>query len=239
MESDNRQRRTSGIIDSMKQHNGKVRKRRAAQKGVDCILFPARALLMIERDAAWLSSIASDRFYYAAGRVQGYCLDVGCGRHNRFVTEFLGGNGRGIDVYPYEGLTAEHVIEDMSHFPFEDGSFDTVTFLANINHVPEPMRDIELAEAFRCLRKGGNIVVTMGNPVAEVLVHKLVWLYDKLLGTKFDMDNLRGMHDSEHYYLLDSEIRERLMRAGFSNIRKEYFVTQWFLNHMLIGWKKG
>ncbi len=112
-----------------------------------------------------------------------------------------------------------------------------MTFIANINHIPKPLRDIELAEAYRCLRQRGNIIVTMGNPLAEILVHRLVWVYDKLLGTELDMDSERGMHEDEQYYLLDSEIRERLSRAGFTEIRKKYFKTQWFLNHMFIGWK--
>ena len=209
-----------------------------AKKIADFILFPLRALLLIERDKWYLSSLASERFFYVCRQIQGNCLDVGCGRGNRFVTEFLGGNGKGIDVYRYEGLTDEHIIEDMSHFPFEDSLFGSVTFIANINHIPEPMRDIELAEAYRCLRKGGNIVVTMGNPIAEILVHKLVWLYDKFLGTNVDMDSVRGMEESEQYYLLDSEIRERLTKAGFINIKKHYFITQWFLNHMFVAWKQ-
>lgn len=41
----------------------------------------------------------------------------------------------------------EHIVEDITKFPFEDEQFDTVTFIANINHVPEPLRDIELTQA--------------------------------------------------------------------------------------------
>ena len=244
MSSENR-RRTEGdrhwvecLLRVMGNMECKIRTRGCLTKFFDFLSFPCRSIALIEEDALGLSSLASERFFYAAKHVQGYTLDVGCGKRNRFVMEFLGGNGRGIDVYPYEGLTDEHMVEDISHFPFEDSSFDTVTFLANINHIPESMRDIELAEAIRCLRKGGNIVVTMGNPIAEILVHKLVWLYDRFLGTKLDVDNERGMHEEEKYYLLDSEIETRLVRAGFSGVRKKYFVSQWFLNHMFIAWKE-
>ena len=147
------------------------------------------------------------------------------------------GGGQGIDVYAYEGLTKEQIVEDMSHFPFADATFDTVTFIANLNHVPRESRDAELGEAFRCLRSGGNIVVTMGNPVAEILVHKLVWCYDRLLGTRLDVDSERGMLEGEEYYLLDTEIRARLAAAGFVNVRKKYFLAQWCLNHLLTGEK--
>lgn len=213
-------------------------RRTTVQKTADFVTFPVRALTLFERDKLGFSSLASERFDYAAREVSGHCLDVGCGRHNRFVTEYLNGNGRGIDLFPYQGLTQEHLVEDLSHFPFEDESFDSVTFIANLNHCPRSKRDAELAEAYRVLKPGGNIVITMGNPIAEVLVHLVVRLYDKLLGTSFDMDNERGMDEEEEYFLMDSEIRSRLRRAGFKKVTKKYFWTQWGLNHLLVAWKK-
>lgn len=210
------------------------KKRSHTQKVFDFLFFPLRAVTLFEKDKWGLSSLASERFYYAAEQVLGFCLDVGCGKNNRFIHEFLHGDGKGIDIYPYEGLTDEHIVEDIAHFPFEDQSFNTIAFIANLNHIPKSMRDIELAEAHRCLKPSGNIIVTMGNPLAEILVHKVVWFYDKHLGTHVDMDNERGMHKEEDYYLLDREIRERLERAGFVNIRKKYFITQWCFNHLLI-----
>lgn len=104
--------------------------------------------------------------------------------------------------------------------------------------MPGPKRDTELAEAYRCLRAGGNIVVTMGNPLAEVLVHHLVRSYDRVFKTSIDIDSERGMDEEEDYYLKDSEIVDRLARAGFSDIEKRYFLTQWGLNHLLVGWKR-
>ncbi len=113
-----------------------------------------------------------------------------------------------------------------------------VTFIANINHVPRSKRDVELAEAFRCLKPGGNIVVTMGNPLAEVVAHRLVCCYDRLLGTHYDVDSERGMTPEEAFYLKDPEIIERLTRAGFRRIAKKYFLTQWGLNHLFVAWKE-
>ena len=210
-----------------------IKKRTFIQILTDGILFPIRALTILEKDGFGLSSLTSERFFYVAKEVKGFCLDVGCGKYNRFVVEFLKGNGKGIDVYKYEGLEDEHIVDDISRFPFENESFKTVTFIANINHVPRSMRDIELSETYRCLESGGNIILTMGNPLAEILAHKMVYFYDKCLGTNFDMDNERGMDEEEEHYLLDSEIIARLKKAGFINIRKKYFFTQWCLNHML------
>ena len=207
------------------------------KRAKDFATFPIRALILIKEDRWGLSSLRSERFEHVARHVQGYCLDVGCGEHNLFVTRRLNGNGKGIDVYAYEGLTEENVVENMSRFPFQDGSFNSVTFIANINHVPRSMRDVELAEAYRCLRSLGNIIVTMGNPLAEVLVHKYIFLLARLFGASYE-DTEKGMHEDEEYYLTDTEIVERLTRAGFATIQKKRFVTQWGLNHLFVGWKK-
>ncbi len=214
-------------------------RRSGAQKLKDLLTFPLRAVTLFEQDRWGLSSLASERFDYVRREVLGRCLDIGCGRHDRFIRDWCGGNGRGIDVYPYEGLGEEHLVADMTRLPFDDGSFDTVTFIANLNHVPRSQRDAELAEARRCLRPGGNLVVTMGNPLAEILVHKLVALYDRVLGTRLDVDSERGMDDEEAYYLTDREIVGRIERAGFVELRKKYFWTQWGLNHLFTARKPG
>lgn len=212
--------------------------RTGLQKVKDFIFFPLRAVTMFEKDRFGLSSLASERFDYVARELRGRCLDIGCGKWNRFINEYAHGNGVGIDVFKYEGLTNADIVSDMTKLPYINGSFDTVTFIADINHVPKSKRDAELAEAYRVLRFGGNIVITMGNPVAELLVHKLVYWYDRLLGTSVDMDTERGMDEEEEYYLLNREIKARLKRAGFKNIRITYFATQWGLNHLFVAEKE-
>jgi len=213
------------------------RRRTSLAKAVDLITFPLRAVTLFHQDRWGLRCLASERFDYVSREVQGYCLDVGCGYHNRFVTEWLEGNGRGIDVFQYDGLTREQIVDDMSRFPFDDATFDSVTFIANLNHVPLWMRDSELTEAHRCLKPGGNVIVTMGNPWAEIAVHKVVEFYDRFFAAHVDMDGERGMGDGEAYYLLDSEIISRLHNAGFVDLSKKYFWTQYCLNHLWIGRK--
>jgi ubiquinone/menaquinone biosynthesis C-methylase UbiE len=215
----------------------RIKTRTTTQKLLDFVTFPLRAITLFHEDKWGLSSLASERFDYVSREVVGSCLDVGCGRHNRFVNEYLNGHGKGIDVFPYEGLTEVNIVTDLTTFPYQASSFESVTFIANINHVPKSKRDAELREAYRVLMPSGNIVVTMGNPLAEIAVHRVVWLHDKLFKTNHDMDNERGMDAEEEYYLTDSEIVERLARAGFAEISKKYFWTQWGLNHLFIGWK--
>lgn len=215
-----------------------MKERSKIQKFKDFITLPLRAVTLFEANKWGLASIQSERFEYAAKEVLGRCLDVGCGKYNLFVGKYLDGNGVGVDVFPYEGLAQENIMENPEKFPFSDGSFDSVTFVASLNHVPREIRDKELAEARRCLRAGGNIVVTMPCAFAGILVHKIVAAYDSLFGTNYDVDTVRGMHKDEDYYLPDQEIVERLQRAGFKNISKKYFWTQWGMNHLFLGWKK-
>jgi hypothetical protein len=77
----------------------------------------------------------------------------------------------------------------------------------------------------------------MGNPLAEILAHKVISLHDRIFGTKYDIDAERGMSEEEQYYVKDYEIIERLKRVGFEDIKKKYFWTQWGLNHLFVGWK--
>ena len=59
----------------------------------------------------------------------------------------------------------------------------------------------------------------------------------KIFGTNEDIDSERGMNKEESYYLVDKEIITLLTDAGFRNISKKFFLTQWGLNHLFIGWK--
>jgi SAM-dependent methyltransferase len=215
-----------------------MRNRSWIQKIIDFVAFPFRAMLLHDGVDRWgLTSLASERYLYVCRHVRGYCLDVGCGPYNRLVTQFLSGGGKGIDVYPYPGLTQENVVLDISSFPFADASFASVTFVANFNHVPKPLRERELAESLRVLEPGGNIIITMGRPWVEILVHNLVALYDRWLGTKLDIDSERGMSEEEDYYVARQEIMKRLLSVGFRNIERRFFWTQWALNQLFVGWK--
>ncbi len=212
-------------------------KRSGVGRFIDAVTFPLRAVTLFEKDKFGLSALSSERYDYVAREVQGYCLDIGCGPHNRFVDEYLRGNGKGIDIFLYEGLTRDNLVEDITRFPFEDSSFKSVTLIASINHIPRALRDAELAEAYRCVKPRGNIIVTMGEPWVEILVHQVVFLSARLLGRQYHMDTVREMQEGEEYYLKDSEITDRLSRAGFRDLKKKRFWTQWGLNHLLIGWK--
>ncbi len=179
-----------------------------------------------------------ERFNYVKKYVVGKCLDIGCGKNNIFIKQFLNNNGVGLDIFPYEGLTDDNLVDNFNEFPFPENSFSTVTFIANFNHIPKNLRDIEISEAYRVLKIGGRIIITMGSPIAELLAHLNVWLQDSLFGTSFDMDSNRGMVKGESYFVLDKEIKECLIKSGFTSLHCHYFTTQWCLNHLWIGCKE-
>jgi len=133
---------------------------------VDFLTFPVRVLLLFQKGRWGLTCRQMERFYYVASVTGERCLDIGCGRYNRFIRTFKKERGVGLDVYPYEGLLEKEVVEDLTRFNFPNSSFNSVTFIASVNHIPARDRDTELGEAFRCLKDGGNIVITMGNPLA-------------------------------------------------------------------------
>ncbi|MDQ3377420.1 MAG: methyltransferase domain-containing protein [Actinomycetota bacterium] len=210
------------------------------QRFLDFVTFPVRAVMPFragERGKWGLSSRASERFDFVAREVVGYTLDVGCGPHNRFIREYLNSNGLGIDVFQYEGLEEAQIFPDLTRFPFEDASFDSVTLIATLHHIPRSKRDDEMAEIHRVLRPGGNLIVTQAIPLAEVLVHKVTRAHAMVLGKSYDIDLLRDMHEEEEDHVKDTEIVERMARAGFRDIAKKHLLTQWGLNRLFVGWK--
>lgn len=97
-------------------------------------------------------------------------LDVACGPGNytRRLAEGLRGGGRciGIDFSPsmlaqaaHTNVTdrASYIRADARSIPFADNTFDTVTCLAALYLIPEPLPVID--ELFRVTRPGGEVVI--------------------------------------------------------------------------------
>lgn len=91
--------------------------------------------------------------------LDGKVLDIGCGK-NELINMYkkLGREGMGVDVFPFEGVDQ---VVDTTDLSFEDGEFDTVTMIACLNHIPFYKRDKVLSEAYRVLKDGGRLFLTM------------------------------------------------------------------------------
>lgn|GEM_PF-6461253 len=106
-------------------------------------------------------------------------LDMGCGT-GRFTVPMaaLGVRVSGLDIsqamldvarrkLATKGLSAELYEGDMACLPFEDGSFDVVTSMLALMHIPINDREIVFAEACRVLRPGGRMIIGVKNSLFE------------------------------------------------------------------------
>ncbi len=143
--------------------------------------------------------------------VSGYLLDVGCGL-NRLVREY--GHGVGIDVHNWH--TPAQLVGDGAALPFRDSSFDTVSFLACLNHIPH--REQALCEAWRVLRPGGLLLVTMIGPTISLAWHNLLGVH------RSDQHQRGGVEDGEVWGLKVSEMVGLVQEAGFQPFRRKTFI---------------
>lgn len=136
----------------------------------DAVGIPFRLALFPQ---TWLprlgwTTLEEERIAAVLPWIRGRLLDVGSGP-NSLVRAY--GNGVGVDVHDWGGGT--QVIDDAARLPFADASFDTVSFVACLNHIPN--RAEALVEARRVLAPGGRVVVTMIDPVLGGIGHAIWW----------------------------------------------------------------
>lgn len=201
------------------------------QKIIDSLTFPLRALFL--GGMFGLSSLREERMRMVAGYSKGSVLDVGCGPENLFIRDFIGEEqGVGIDIFPYQGV--KNLVPDMTCLPFKESSFDTVTLIAACSHIPKPKRKDEFSEFARVLKKGGLLLVTEGEPVTQLLIHKWVKFFLGLQGKK-DLDSERGMDKDEEYCMPRQELLSYLNISPLKFIERKPFM--WGLNNLYIAQK--
>jgi ubiquinone/menaquinone biosynthesis C-methylase UbiE len=161
--------------------------------------------------ALGLVPLDDERVIMALRYVNGRALDVGCGANN-FIRSY--GYGVGVDVFPWEGC--DIVIDNAAQLPFDSGEFDTVSFLACLNHVPN--REDALREARRVLKPGGRLLLTMISPRWGKFIHWVRFRHDP------DHRDRRIDHAHELLGMSPREIRSLLESAGFVLERRERFV---------------
>ena len=149
-------------------------------------------------------------------KVRGSLLDVGCGS-NQLVRRYRQERGErvavGVDVHPWPGV--DRVVEDSADLPFPDGSYDTVTIVAALNHIAD--RERTLAEVFRVLREDGRLLVTMIPPGISRLWH--------FLRSPWDADQAeRGMVEGELFGMTRAQVDRLLLDAGFRLREHERFM---------------
>jgi len=169
-----------------------------------------------------LTSLRAERMAAVLPELRGRVLDVGAGDNvliklYRKHAHALGQKPEdaqasvGVDVVDWG---ADCVLIKSCHtFPFPDASFDTVTFIACINHIPE--RRAALVEARRVLRPGGRVVLTMIGKAIGDIGHKLWW---------YSEDKHRHVAENEVMGIDPEEVQRLLREAGLSRIEVRAFV---------------
>lgn len=198
----------------------------------DFIAAPLRMVILPDQvnERLHLTSLRAERIGKVLPELNGRVLDVGAG-DNMLVRLYKSQKPSNPDVASSIGIDVEdwggdcNIIETSSALPFSDESFDTVTFVACINHIPE--RDEALKEAFRVLRPGGRVIVTMIGEVIGKIGHAIWW---------YSEDKHRDIDERELMGMSQKFVRQLIMDAGFSDLHEVKFV--YGLNVMTTGYKK-
>ena len=154
--------------------------------------------------------------------IKGDLLDIGCGT-NELARQY--GNGIGVDVYQWGNVNL--VVENTAKLPYDNGSFDTVTIIAALNHIPN--REDVLKEANRLLRSDGIILITMIPPAISRVWH--------FIRKPWDADQKeRGMAQGEVFGFRQDEVRKLLENAGFKIVLEKPFMLN--INKITIAGKQ-
>lgn len=157
-----------------------------------------------------LKSLRDERYDIVKNNIKGRLLDIGCG--NNELVKSYGNNSIGVDVYDFGGDAL--IVEDSSKLPFEDQKFDSISFVACLNHIIN--RDEVLKESHRLLVKEGRVYMTMLSPGWGILRHKLAW---------WDPDqHERGMKQGEEMGLSKNYLYELFKNNGFSLVDRKRFI---------------
>jgi SAM-dependent methyltransferase len=193
----------------------------------DRLCFPILAFLSADQaQSLGLTPIDEERVAMALGQCRGRLLDIGCGM-NELARRYRSGQGRamGVDVHSWPGAD---VVCDTTRLPCADRQFDTVTMLACLNHIPRSKRDQVLQEARRVLKDGGQLLITMINPVVGFFAHTI--------RHRYDLDQLeRGMGEEEENGLWDGEVKRLVVENGFCIVQTVPFAFG--LNRLYIAHK--
>jgi ubiquinone/menaquinone biosynthesis C-methylase UbiE len=125
-----------------------------------------------------------------------------------------------VDVYPWPGL--DLLVENTAQLPFPDQSFDTITFVACLNHIPNRVE--VLREAKRLLKPGGKLLATNLTPGLSRFWHR--WAF-------WDADqHERGMAVGEVFGFTHRDLVTLVQGAGFQFVHRQPF--SWGLNNLYV-----
>jgi SAM-dependent methyltransferase len=189
------------------------------QSAYDFVLAPLRMAILPDHvnERLHTTSLRAERLSNALDETEGRLLDIGAGDNAlvRLYRERTGDQDArdsvGIDVFDWGGGCV--IVENCSKLPFADASFDTVAFIACINHIPE--REKALREALRVLRPDGKLVVTMIGRTIGIIGHAIWW---------YSEDKHRDIQDGEVMGMDADDVMRLIGAAGFIECRRRTFL---------------
>jgi ubiquinone/menaquinone biosynthesis C-methylase UbiE len=205
------------------------------QSGYDFFGAPLRMVLLPDHvnERFHLTSLRAERFAAVLPELKGRILDIGAGdnalvRLYRRYSEATPASASalesvGLDVVDWGSDCV--IVPDCRRLPFPDASFDTVCFVACLNHIPE--RKEALIEAKRVLRPGGRVVITMIGRLIGVIGHAIWW---------YSEDKHREIASGEEMGLNTDEVMSLIRNSGFADIQVSHFV--YGLNTLYVATKK-
>ncbi len=154
--------------------------------------------------------------------LEGNLLDIGCG--NNKLTKVYG-KGIGVDVFDWGNV--DMIVEDSSRINLKDSTFNTITIIAALNHIPN--REKVITECHRLLQIDGKVIITMIPPIISTIWH--------FLRRPWDIDQTeRGMKEGELYGMRKKEIIELFEANHFKLIKNSSFM--YGVNQLYIFQKK-
>ncbi len=188
-------------------------------------------------------------------------LDVGCG-NGRFLDAFQGRNidYTGLDVSSRmiaqaearnKGVSIPHrfIVGDMLALPFPDASFNAVTEISALHHIPSDMlRSQAVREFARVLKPGGHLFLTDWNlwqprMIVRYKLWNLIFGWAHLWHDRRDV-YVRWKRGVDHpidryiHVFTKREVRKLLSAAGLT-IEQQYYSLQgksahWWNGHRLV-----
>lgn len=142
------------------------------QKIKDFIFFPLRFFLNHETvKRLGLTSLQDERFNVCLPFVKkwgGNCLDIGCGKGNKFIKML--GYGVGLDPYFPEDADVAANAENM---PFAGKEFKIITMMGTLRYIKD--RVGAMKEIYRVLADDGLVLILETCPLLNTIRHRLIW----------------------------------------------------------------
>lgn len=140
-------------------------------------------------------------------------LDFGCGHQALFLRSVQGDiqRGVGLDYDATPGRPAANLEIQNFHFKarfdYADDTFDHVTLLAVLEHIPLDQVGVLFREFRRILKDGGSVLLTTPTPAAKPLLEFLAFKLRIISGPE--------IADHKHYWSR-LDIEALAMRTGFT-----------------------